>query len=225
MNDRGNQHLWGGTQAIGLEARVHAYAYDTGQVEFDQATFYHYDFVYRGDAPFEAGSVGLWSDVDLGSFSDDYVGSDPELGGLGFFYNGDSIDEGSEGYGDRPPAQGIRASRWSRSHGPCYNSDDFGQRQPSLMVSRRVRLPQRDLARWLAASSSAATASTRAPRRSTSCTPPTRPTSGASSTSTETARPTEPSDRRSLHRLQRPRHASARRHGLAACRARVWTDE
>ena len=47
------------------------------------ATFYKYDFFYSGKDSLTDTYVGLFSDVDLGNFQDDWVGSDTARG-IGF---------------------------------------------------------------------------------------------------------------------------------------------
>jgi hypothetical protein len=105
MNDKGDTHDWGGTPAIGLEVQAQAFAFNTADA-LNNTTFYKYQIFYRGDSPLTNAYIGLWSDPDLGFFSDDYVGSNPDEG-IGYVYNGDSFDEGSAGYGAVPPALGY----------------------------------------------------------------------------------------------------------------------
>lgn len=105
MNDKGDTHDWGETPAIGVEVQAQAFAFNTADA-LNNTTFYKYQIFYRGDTPLTNAYIGLWSDPDLGFFSDDYVGSNPEEG-IGYVYNGDSFDEGSAGYGAVPPALGY----------------------------------------------------------------------------------------------------------------------
>ncbi|WP_420455398.1 hypothetical protein [Rubrivirga sp.] len=105
MNDNGNTHGWSGAAPLEVEVRAHAFAFSTADA-LNNTTFYRYQFIYRGPSNLEGTYIALWSDPDLGNFGDDYVGSDPDLG-LGFVYNGDSVDEGPGGYGALPPALGY----------------------------------------------------------------------------------------------------------------------
>ena len=116
MNDAGGSHEWGGTPAIGLEVRAQAFGFSRSDA-LNNATFYRYQFIYRGSQPMTDTYIGIFSDPDLGEFNDDYVGSDPELG-LGFVYNGDNFDEGGGGYGEFPPALG-----YDFFQGPLVNDD------------------------------------------------------------------------------------------------------
>ncbi|GIV59253.1 MAG: hypothetical protein KatS3mg043_0342 [Rhodothermaceae bacterium] len=105
MNDVGNTHGTTGTPAMGLEVQVSAFAFNLAG-DLGNTTFYKYKLIYKGKAPMVDTWFGIWSDPDLGNATDDYVGSDTTLG-LGFVYNADNDDEGSDGYGEAPPATGY----------------------------------------------------------------------------------------------------------------------
>ncbi|MEM6327159.1 MAG: T9SS type A sorting domain-containing protein, partial [Bacteroidota bacterium] len=116
MNDKGDTHDWSELPAIGVEVQAQAFAFSTADA-LNNTTFYNYQLFYRGNQPLENAYLGLWSDPDLGFFSDDYVGSNPDEG-IGFVYNGDAVDEGSAGYGNVPPALG-----YDFFQGPLVNND------------------------------------------------------------------------------------------------------
>ena len=118
MNDRGNEHLETQAPPVGLEVTVQAFAFATSNA-INNTTFYKYNLRYKGTAPLTQAYLGLWSDPDLGDYTDDFVGSDTELG-LGFVYNGDDDDGTSTGYGARPPALG-----YDYFQGPLVNDDDI----------------------------------------------------------------------------------------------------
>ncbi len=105
MNDVGSTHATTGTPAMGLEVQVSAFAFNLAG-DLGNTTFYKYKMIYKGKAPITDTWFGIWSDPDLGNATDDYVGSDTTLG-LGFVYNADNDDEGSDGYGEAPPALGY----------------------------------------------------------------------------------------------------------------------
>ncbi len=105
MNDMGNVHGGSKSDPLGIEVRVQAFAFDEpGHV--GNATFYRYTIVKKGPDTISDAYLGLFSDPDLGDFSDDWVGSDTLLS-LGFGWNSDNTDGGSEGYGTPPPAVGY----------------------------------------------------------------------------------------------------------------------
>ncbi|MYJ54810.1 MAG: hypothetical protein F4096_00035, partial [Rhodothermaceae bacterium] len=103
MNDRGNERRW--SPPIGLEVHATAFAFRTAG-DIGNATFYKYDFHHRGNWPFTDVHMAIYSDPDLGNFQDDWVGSDTTLG-VGYVWNSDNEDEGSDGYGSPPPAAGY----------------------------------------------------------------------------------------------------------------------
>ena len=120
MNDAGNTHSTSDTEPIGLEVHVTAFAYDIVE-PLVETTFYRYRLFKRGATPLEETYIGFFNDIDIGGFSDDYIGSDTTLG-LGFGYNYDNYDSaiGSDGinrgYGERPPAIGLDIVRGPRVH-------------------------------------------------------------------------------------------------------------
>lgn len=116
MNDKGNEHAWSLTQPIGLEVQVTAFAFKTADA-INNTTFYRYVLINKGGTQLTETYFGLWSDPDLGDAGDDFVGSDT-LRGLGFVWNGDDFDGGSDGYADRPPAVA-----YDFFQGPLVNND------------------------------------------------------------------------------------------------------
>ncbi len=106
MNDRGNSHDATNATPLGLEVQVTVFAARSDEQAIDNATLYKYKIINKNDNAIEEAYVGFFKDVDLGNFSDDYVGSDSTLG-LGYVYNADNNDEGGEGYGVAPPAIGL----------------------------------------------------------------------------------------------------------------------
>ncbi|MEM8487634.1 MAG: T9SS type A sorting domain-containing protein [Bacteroidota bacterium] len=107
MNDSGNTHERTDTQPIGLEVQVTAFAAASDVAYINNTTLYSYKLINRGTVPIIDMYLGFFQDMDLGNFADDYVGSDSLLG-LGYAYNADNFDEGGEGYGEAPPAVGIK---------------------------------------------------------------------------------------------------------------------
>lgn len=107
-NDKGNIHTETGGAAIGMEFRAQAFAFTTND-ELNDMTFYNYNIINRSTYTLFDTYFGVWTDADLGYARDDYTGCDVQRG-LGYMYNGDDNDEtaeGTEGYGEQPPAIGI----------------------------------------------------------------------------------------------------------------------
>ncbi len=105
MNDVGGTKRTTLTKPLGLEVQVSAFAF-AREGALGNTTFYRYKLSYKGTQPLTQAYFGVWSDPDLGNAVDDYVGSN-EQQGLGYVYNADNNDEGSDGYGTPPPALGY----------------------------------------------------------------------------------------------------------------------
>lgn len=108
FNDKGDIHTETGGQSIGLEVRAQAFAFKTSD-DINNMTFYNYEVINRSSFSLNKTYFTVWTDPDLGYYSDDYVGCDIEKG-LGFIYNADGYDEstsGTPGYLDFPAAGGC----------------------------------------------------------------------------------------------------------------------
>lgn len=111
FNDRGNWHSETGGVSIGVEVHATAFAFRSQEDALANATFYRYRLINRSTTNYHDFGFAFWSDYDLGSYDDDYVGCDVGRG-LGYCYNGD-VNDGSSAtpgpgtYGEHPPAVGI----------------------------------------------------------------------------------------------------------------------
>lgn len=119
---KGDQALWwvyhdrdpnrsAANPALGIEVRCMAYAYTCNQAAgidtvLNYTTFLDYTVKNYSNRAYDSTFLGLFLDGDIGNASDDYMGSDVQGNGL-YFYNSISFDEGPNGYGLNPPAQGI----------------------------------------------------------------------------------------------------------------------
>jgi len=111
MNDTLYSHGETGGAAFGVEIQVSAYAYSCpyvpdSEMTINYTTFYSYRIINRSIMPYHDVYVGLYTDVDLGNFTDDFLGCDVDHD-FGYGYNGDAIDEGFEGYGENPPVISV----------------------------------------------------------------------------------------------------------------------
>jgi hypothetical protein len=107
-----NQGIHSESQGVpmGIEIHERAYAYsDPNLPDSMQAvnftTFYHYTIYNRSNLNYTKVYIGDWSDVDLGNYNDDYIGTDT-LNNFAYCYNADNNDEnvpGITGYGNKPP--------------------------------------------------------------------------------------------------------------------------
>ncbi|MFK7755727.1 MAG: T9SS type A sorting domain-containing protein [Flavobacteriales bacterium] len=108
-NDKGGPHTASNGIPIGLEIHNVVYGYSSTNY-LNDVVFSQKKFVHRGSTTISPAYIGTWADTDLGTASDDFVGCDINRN-LGYTYNGDPMDEASSsspGYGELPPALGIR---------------------------------------------------------------------------------------------------------------------
>jgi hypothetical protein len=117
-NDKGNVHMESNGSAIGMEIRAQAFAFSTND-ELNNMTFGNYALINRSTYTLNEAYFGVWTDADMGSAWDDFVGCDVERG-LGYLYNGDEEDGDGNGitYGLQPPAIGV-----DFFEGPYQDSD------------------------------------------------------------------------------------------------------
>jgi hypothetical protein len=107
FNDMGNPHTETGGLEFGIEIQEQAFAYQSAIADINNSTFYQYRLINRNPTgSYNNVYIGMWIDPDLGNAVDDYVGCDVKRG-LGYCYNGDENDEGTQGYGINPPAVGV----------------------------------------------------------------------------------------------------------------------
>lgn len=101
MSDKTKQHPVLGTEHMGLEVHVTAYTKNLPETEADDQTlFLNYQLFNRSDRDYYNSYASMFTDFDLGGYSDDYVGSLPLLGSY-YAYNGDNFDDE---YGTQLPA-------------------------------------------------------------------------------------------------------------------------
>jgi len=125
MNDLGGEHELTEVDALGVELRVTAFAFDApGAV--GNSTFYRYRIRNTSSQSVRQTYAGLYVDADVGVTFDDYSGSDSTLG-LGYNYNSndnDTHDRGSqEGYGAAPPAIGYTVLKRPAASESCPYPD------------------------------------------------------------------------------------------------------
>lgn len=107
FNDKGNFHSETQGASIGFEIRAQAFAFATND-EINNMTFYTYEIINRSTFTLRNTYFSPWVDTDLGFADDDYVGCDVSRG-LGYCYNGTSVDGSNQewAYGEQPPAIGV----------------------------------------------------------------------------------------------------------------------
>lgn len=99
------------SHGIKFKAEVHGMMYAFNQPA-DSAlwntVFLTYDVINRSDTSYHNVYLGLWTDLDIGDASDDYIGCDSILNYY-YGYNSDENDGDGNGntYGSHPPSQGV----------------------------------------------------------------------------------------------------------------------
>ncbi len=117
---------------IGIEVHLMMYAYNSTDDDLANTIFLNYRIINRGSLDFTDFKVGPWVDWDLGNASDDFIGCDVDRN-LSYIYNGDTQDEGVEGYGSNPPAAGLVALNSSMdAHISHQNGSDAFTGFPTL---------------------------------------------------------------------------------------------
>ncbi len=135
FNDNGGIHSE--TTGLPLKFEVHASAYgytcddiqdNDSNTALNYTTFYQYDIYNRTNQTYDTVKYGIWTDIDLGNFNDDYIECNPSKN-YAIGYNGDDDDEGMQGYGANPPAVGIAIldnhSNTNNMSGFMYYNNDF----------------------------------------------------------------------------------------------------
>ncbi|WP_020570271.1 T9SS type A sorting domain-containing protein [Neolewinella persica] len=92
FNDGDNVHADSGIPSqVQAEVQLMAYAYASNDEELHRTTFYDYKIYNRAQEDVMDFYAGNWIDVDLGCFTDDLIGSDPEHN-MFYVYNQNGID-------------------------------------------------------------------------------------------------------------------------------------
>jgi hypothetical protein len=110
-NDRGGLHTETGGASIGIEIQGMIYEYSCSSDSSLFNTFFeNYKIINKSSFRLDSVFVGNWSELDIGSPYDDFIGCDVSRGTY-YGYNGDSIDDmppaGMQAYGTNPPALGV----------------------------------------------------------------------------------------------------------------------
>ncbi len=116
FNDQkgGAPHTSSGGRAFNTEIQLTVWAMQsTTHPVLNNTVFTSHKTIYRGTDTLNSNYIGLWVDLDLGCYADDYIGCNPELNSF-FVYNQDSQDgqPGNSCFGDPtfagiPPVQSV----------------------------------------------------------------------------------------------------------------------
>lgn len=92
---------------LGVEVHQEVYAFDNINSYLNNSIFMRYEIVNRSQTNYHDVYIGFWFDYDLGNYLDDYIGTDVNNNSI-YAYNGDSDDEGNNGYGTNIPVQAFK---------------------------------------------------------------------------------------------------------------------
>lgn len=116
FNDAGNAHRATNSQtAIQAEVQQTTWAYNcTEHPWLNDAIFTSYQISNVAIEIADSLYIGLWNDFDLGCYTDDFIGSAPELSTY-YTYNADATDgtvgtlceQGASSFGENPPVQAV----------------------------------------------------------------------------------------------------------------------
>jgi hypothetical protein len=91
-----------------LEIHLTAWAFNCeGEEALKNTVFTFHRIIYRGVEPLTSVYAGMWADFDIGCYTDDFVGTAPDLHAL-FGYNANAVDGNiscTPNFGAAPPAQ------------------------------------------------------------------------------------------------------------------------
>lgn len=110
FNDNYSAHTETKGLPMGIEVHERSYAYNDPNLPdsmkaVNYSTYYHYTIFNRSNTFYHDVYLSCWSDVDLGNYTNDYVGSD-SVAQFAYCYNGTPTDpgiQGSPGYGNKLP--------------------------------------------------------------------------------------------------------------------------
>jgi len=95
-----------GTDPIGLEMQMTLWGYNQPGASLGQIVFKQIRLINKGGGDLTDAYISLWSDPDVGNYTNDLVGVDTTLSMM-FAYNGETTDSDYEAYGLAPPAVGY----------------------------------------------------------------------------------------------------------------------
>lgn len=107
FSDNGPTHDNIPAQPFKVQVRASAYAYTRNTIA-DNIIFFNYQLTNKSPDTYSDFRLGLFSDIDLGYYRDDYIGFDSARR-LGYAYNGTSVDGNGQtvSYGATPPIAGF----------------------------------------------------------------------------------------------------------------------
>ncbi|MCG2715365.1 MAG: hypothetical protein L6422_03605, partial [Candidatus Marinimicrobia bacterium] len=149
-----------GSDPIGLELQVTAWAYAQPGASLGQIVFKKYKFINRSGAKIKDFYVSQWCDPDLGNYGDDLVGCDTLLS-MGYVYNGGDTDDDYAAFGLAPAAIGYDffqgplldgVAGEDRNKNGVDDAEDYGIFDLKVVGPGKINLPMTTFG-WFAAGS------------------------------------------------------------------------
>jgi len=107
INDVAGDHHESGGGSLGIEIHGMAYGFTSMDSILNNTLFLNYKIISKNTtSSIDTCYMGNWTDFDLGNYLDDRIGCDVTRN-MYYAYNGDDDDQGQQGYGIHPPAQGV----------------------------------------------------------------------------------------------------------------------
>lgn len=121
VNDDKQAHGETGGTKLGIEVHGMAYSFaSAADSALWHTVFVNFQIINRSVNNYDSVYFGAWTDMDLGNYIDDYVGSDSLLN-MYYTFNSDNFDDPV--YGNNPPAQGSVFLNYTISKYVYYNND------------------------------------------------------------------------------------------------------
>lgn len=121
------------SQGNSLGIEVHRMVYeiaDTVNSFLNNTVFVEYKLFNRSDRNYDSLWFTIYSDFDLGTYNDDYIGTDSVLN-MTYVYNGLASDDGPNGYGANPPAEGMVLLNHPLTSSMYYTNDNSNTGNPA----------------------------------------------------------------------------------------------
>jgi len=97
----------------------------------NRTIFFNYNLINRSNRNYKNLYVGVFNDVDLGNYADDFVGCDSLLN-TGFAYNAESYDDLPNGFGKNPPIIFCKFLNHDMTNFMFYHNDATKLGNPSV---------------------------------------------------------------------------------------------
>ena len=131
FNDNGNIHFDSHGDPLAVEVQLTSWAFDcSDNAQLNNTLFTSFKVINRSAQSLDSLYLGLWTDFDLGCYTDDFIGTAPALNTV-FTYNKDNEDgpncpQGVASYGTNPPAQALTVLNRELSYSMFYNNSGIG---------------------------------------------------------------------------------------------------